>query len=719
MLVEYAKAQEDDILIRITIANRGAALADVHLLPTLWYRNTWDWGYTAGPMGDISQKPAMRFLTVGKNIPAVRADHAVQGIYYLYAQGADDVLFTENETNTQRLFGVVNKSLYVKDAFHHYLVEGETSAVNPNRTGTKAGALYTRTIDPGKPEVVYLRLSNSLYQAPFAGFNEIMAQRQGEADEFYRALQPANISDEKKLIQRQALAGMLWTKQLYYYDVEQWLQGDPGSSPSAGREIGRNREWQHLSNFDVISMPDKWEYPWYAAWDLAFHCVPMTLVDPDFAKRQLVLMTREWYMHPNGQLPSYEWTFGDVNPPVHAWATWRVYKIDARQSGHPDRSFLESVFHKLLLNFTWWTNRKDVDGNNIFQGGFLGLDNISIFNRSAALPTGGHIDQSDGTAWMAFYSLGMLRMALELAKEDSVYQDLASKFYEHFLGIAHAMANCGGRGHCLWNDDDGFFYDALHLPDGRIVPLKVRSLVGLMPLLAVETLEPALLEEMPVFARRMRWFTEQRPHLSGNMASIEVEGVGCRHIVSILTRERLVSVLRYMLDPEEFLSEYGIRSVSKYHERHPYEFTVSGETFSISYEPAESQSSLFGGNSNWRGPIWFPINYLLIESLQKFHHYYGDELKVECPTGSGNLMNLNEVAEMLSERLTRLFLLDEQGRRPIFGDAQAFQTDPEWRDHILFYEYFHGDNGAGLGASHQTGWTGLVAKLIQQSGGNA
>jgi hypothetical protein len=719
VLVEYAKAQEDDILIQITIANRGTEPAELHLLPTLWYRNTWDWGYAAGPMGDFSQKPAMQYISVGEEIPAVRAEHAVQGVYYLYAQGADDVLFTENETNNQRLFGIANKSPYVKDAFHHYLVGRDSSAVNPNRIGTKAGVLYTRTIHPGTPEVIDLRLSNTPHQTPFADFEEILALRQAEADEFYRALQPAYLSDERKMIQRQALAGMLWSKQLYYYDVEQWLHGDPGSSPPAGRSMGRNREWQHLSNFDVISMPDKWEYPWYAAWDLAFHCIPITLVDPDFSKRQLVLITREWYMHPNGQLPSYEWSFGDVNPPVHAWGTWRVYKIDARQSGHPDRLFLESVFHKLLLNFTWWTNRKDADGNNIFQGGFLGLDNISIFDRSAALPTGGHIDQSDGTAWMAFYSLGMLRIALELAKENPVYQDLASKFYEHFLGIANAMTNCGGQGHCLWNEEDQFFYDALHLPDGSVMPLKVRSLVGLMPLLAVETLEPELLEEMPIFTRRMRWFTEQRPHLSGNMASIEVEGVGRRHIASILTRERLVSVLRYMLDPEEFLSEYGIRSLSKYHSQRPYEFKYNGQTFTIRYEPSESQSGLFGGNSNWRGPIWFPINFLLIESLQKFHHYYGDDLKVECPTGSGILMNLSEVANMLSERLIRLFLLDEHGRRPVFGGSYKFQNDSEWRDCILFYEYFHGDNGAGLGASHQTGWTGLVAKLIQQSGENA
>ncbi|MBI1876861.1 MAG: glucosidase, partial [Chloroflexi bacterium] len=487
--------------------------------------------------------------------------------------------------------------------------------------------------------------------------------------------------------------------------------------PPASRRYGRNHQWDHLNNFDIISMPDKWEYPWYATWDLAFHCIPLALVDTDFAKRQLELMTREWYMHPNGQLPAYEWAFGDVNPPVHAWAVWRVYKIDEKQTGQADRAFLEGMFQKLLLNFTWWVNRKDAEGNNIFQGGFLGLDNISVFDRSAALPTGGHIDQSDGTSWMGAFCLTMLTIALELAKEEPIYQDLATKFFEHFLRIAHSISDMGGAGHSLWDEEDGFFYDALHLPDDRVVSLKVRSLVGLLPLFAVDTIEPDILDTMPDFRRRLHWFVEHRFHLSGNIASVDVPGVGERRLVAFLTRERLVRVLQKMLDGNEFLSEYGIRSVSKYHQANPYSFYVDGQAHTVSYQPAESESGLFGGNSNWRGPIWFPINYLIIESLQKFHHYYGDELKVECPTGSGQMMTLGEVATELSQRLMRLFLRNTEGRRPIYGGLPIFQADPHWRDLILFNEYFHGDNGAGLGASHQTGWTGVIAKLIQQSGG--
>jgi hypothetical protein len=716
--VEYAKAEENDILIRISLTNRGPEAAECHVLPTLWYRNTWSWGYEAGPMGNVAGKPVMKQIDGTDNILALRADHPAQGTYYLYAQDASDLVFTENETNCERLFDTQNTSPYVKDAFHRYLIDGQTRSVNPAREGTKAAALYATHIDPGETHTLRLRLSNTAGRAPFKGFEQTFRQRLREADQFYAAVQKPGLSEGEKRLQRQALAGMLWSKQLYYYDMEQWLEGDPGTpSPPAARRNGRNRDWQHLNNFDVISMPDKWEYPWYASWDLAFHCIPLVLVDPDYAKRQLELMTREWYMHPNGQLPAYEWAFGDVNPPVHAWAAWRVYQIDAKQQGKPDRDFLERIYHKLLLNFTWWVNRKDEDGNNIFQGGFLGLDNISLFDRSAALPTGGHIDQSDGTAWMGFYSLCMMKIALELAKENPIYQDLATKFYEHSLGIAHAMTNCGGQGHCLWDPADEFFYDALHMPDGSVVPLKVRSLVGLMPLLAVETLEPNELDEMPTFERRLHWFTSNRPHLSGNMASVDILGVGARHLVAFLTPERLASVLRYMLDENEFLSDYGIRSISKVHQEQPFTLSFGGESFSINYQPAESQSDSFGGNSNWRGPIWFPINYLIIEALQKFYHYCGDDVKVECPTGSGNLMNLDEVARDLSRRLIRLFLRNQQGQRPIYGDTKIFQEDPHWRDLILFHEYFHGDNGAGLGASHQTGWTGLVAKLIQQSGG--
>jgi hypothetical protein len=715
VIIEYAKAAENDILIQISVTNLGPQEASLYLLPTIWYRNTWSWGYPAGPMGDVDGKPQLRQFDFEKNTLALQADHPAQERYYLYAEGAADLFFTENETNTERLYGIANDNPYKKDSFHRYLIGREMGVLNPAKIGTKAAAYFPISIGAGETKIARLRLSNVLHAHPFSKFDSVVSIRRTEADDFFAEVQASGTTDEEKQIQRQALSGMLWNKQLYYYDVDQWLEKDPGSPPPLkARKEGRNHEWAHLNNFDIISMPDKWEYPWYGAWDLAFHSIPLTLVDPDFAKRQLVLMTREWYMHPNGQLPAYEWAFGDVNPPVHAWAAWHVYQIDAEQHGKPDRSFLEGVFHKLLLNFTWWTNQKDKDGNNIFQGGFLGLDNISVFNRSAVLPTGGHIDQSDGTAWMGFYSLGMLKISLELSKDNPIYQDLATKFYEHFLGIAHAMTNCGDQGICLWNEEDSFFYDALHMGDGNILPLKVRSLVGLIPLLAVEIIEPDILKKLPDFDRRMHWFTQQRPALSGNMASIDVEGVGQRHIVSILTRERLVSVLQRMLDPNEFLSDFGIRSVSKYHQLHPFEFTYGDKIFSINYQPAESQDGLFGGNSNWRGPVWFPINYLIIESLQKFYQYYGDDLLVECPTGSGQLMNLKEVAEDLSRRLIRLFLKNENGKRPIYGAIQIFQEDPNWDNNLLFYEYFNGDNGAGLGASHQTGWTGLVANLIQQ-----
>jgi hypothetical protein len=516
---------------------------------------------------------------------------------------------------------------------------------------------------------------------------------------------------------RQALAGLLWSKQFYHYDVKRWLRGDPaGPPPPPERVSGRNREWTHLYNEDVISMPDKWEYPWYAAWDLAFHMIPLALVDPDFAKAQILLFLREWYMHPNGQLPAYEWAFGDVNPPVHAWAAWRVYKIDRRLRGRADRAFLEKVFQKLLLNFTWWVNRKDAEGKNVFQGGFLGLDNIGVFDRSAPLPTGGHIEQSDGTSWMGMYCLNMLAIALELARENPAYEDVASKFFEHFVYIAHAMHDLGGEGVTLWDEQDGFHYDVLHLPDGKPYPLKVRSLVGLIPLLAVETLEPEIVEKLRGFKRRMQWFIDNRPEFREHVEMMEKPGGGTRRLLSIVARDQLPRVLRFMLDEAEFLAPYGIRAISQFHRDHPYILQVNGMEHRVDYEPAESSTGLFGGNSNWRGPIWFPVNYLLIESLQKFHHFYGDSFKVACPTGSDRLMNLWEVGGDLSRRLTRIFLRGADGRRAIHGGTEKFQTDPHWRDLILFYEYCHGDNGAGIGASHQTGWTGLVAKLLQQSG---
>jgi hypothetical protein len=720
VVIEYAKAGPDDILAGITVINRGPETARCAVLPGLWFRNTWSWGYENGPMNDVAGRPHLKQIQAPGGLSAVKIQHAAAGDYFWYIENADDLLFTDNETNAARFGNTPNAHPFVKDAFHRYLVDGETDAVNPAKEGTKVAALFDGDIDPGQLRTFRLRLARTGHEDPFAEFDAILAARQAEADEFYGSIQNPDLSANERDVQRQALAGLLWTKQFYYYNVEQWLQGDPVlPAPPASRRHGRNRKWAHLNNFDIISMPDKWEYPWFAAWDLAFHCIPLVLVDADFAKRQLDLMAREWYMHPNGAFPAYEWQFGDVNPPVHAWAAWRVYKIDAKQQGAADRTFLEGIFHKLLLNFTCWVNKKDADGNNVFQGGFLGLDNISVFDRSAPLPTGGHIDQSDGTSWMGFYCLVMLKIALELARDNPVYQDTASKFFEHFLRIARAMTDVCHGGKSLWDEADGFFYDVLHLPDGGYAKLKVRSLVGLMPLLVVETLESDLVNGMPDFKRRLNWFFENRLYLrdSGDVACVKAEGEHARRLLTVVNRERLIRTLKPMLDENEFLSPFGIRSVSKFHQARPYHFYVNGRTHTISYQPAESESGLFGGNSNWRGPVWFPINYLLIESLQKYDHYYGDTLKVECPTGSGNMMTLGEVATELSRRLISLFLPNGDGKRPIYGGQRMFQNNSHWYDHILFHEYFHGDNGAGLGASHQTGWTGLVAKLIQQSGG--
>jgi hypothetical protein len=718
VVAEYAKVAENDLLIEVRLTNCGPEAARLHLLPQLWFRNTWSWGYPTGPMGDVTEKPILRQVESDGQI-AVRAEHAVAGTYYLYAEGAPQYLFTENETNRERLYGEQNESPFVKDAFHRYLVGGETGAVNPARSGTKVTAHVVLDLDPGKTSAVRLRLLKKTKKRPFKSFGKHLKMRRQEADQYYAAIQKEELSDDERLVQRQAFAGMLLSKQLYYFDVDQWLSGDPGQPPPPEeRKSIRNRDWRHLHNFDVISMPDKWEYPWYAAWDLAFHCIPLALVDPDFAKRQLTLLTREWYMHPNGQLPAYEWSFGDVNPPVHAWAARRVYQIDAKRSGTPDRAFLEGIFHKLLLNFTWWVNRKDADGNDVFQGGFLGLDNISVFDRSKPLPTGGHIDQSDGTAWMGFFSLTMMQIALELAREDPVYQDIATKFFEHFLGIAHAMNNCGGKGYSLWDDEDGFFYDMLHLPGGEIVPLKVRSLVGLLPLLAVESLEQEVFDTMPDFARRVDWFLKNRPHLAGEMADLHEPGLNSRKLASIVTSERLLRVLGYLLDEQEFLSPFGIRSLSKHHQANPYTFYLDGgEAFTVDYQPGESRNGLFGGNSNWRGPVWFPINYLLIEALQRFDHYCGDAVTVEFPTGSGNRYSLGEVAAELSRRLIGLFTRNETGERPALKGAASSAAGAHGLECLLFHEYFHAETGAGLGASHQTGWTGLVAKLIDQSGG--
>jgi hypothetical protein len=711
--VVYAKAGERDLLMEVTVHNRGEHAAPLHVLPQAWFRNTWSWGYEQGPMGDVSAMPEM-VLEDGHIV----CDHPVLGRYHLYA-GADDdageTVFTNNDTNVSLLFGADNPSPYVKDGFHRYICDGDREAVTDR--GTKSAVVFKLEIPAGETRVVRVRLCDEPKNgSAFDDFDAVVAARQDEADAFYEAVQSPRLSADERNVQRQALAGMLWSKQLYYYDVNQWLDGDE-LPPPASRGSIRNDGWRHLTNFDIISMPDKWEYPWYATWDLAFHCLPLAMVDIDFAKRQLELFTREWFMHPNGQVPAYEWNLEDVNPPVHAWATWRVYKMEKRSTGSGDRSWLEGLFHKLLLNFTWWVNRKDSEGSNIFQGGFLGLDNIGLFDRSKPLPGGGRIDQSDGTSWMAAYSLQMMKIAIELARESPVYQDLATKFFEHFLRVADAMTDLGGTGTGLWDEEDGFYYDVLHIPGQADTPLKVRSLVGLLPLFAVDTIEPETLANMPVFARRMAWFTKNRPNVARNLASLTEPGSGQRYLVSLLTRERLVRVLHRMLDEEEFLSDRGIRSLSKHHEDQPFTLRIQGRDHRIGYEPGESQTGMFGGNSNWRGPVWFPINHLIIEALQRYHHYYGDDLKVECPTGSGVLMNLGEVAEELSRRLCSLFVKDEAGKRAAYAGAEPFASDPHWRDHVLFFEYFDGDTGQGLGAQHQTGWTGLVAKLLQQSGG--
>ncbi|HSE25663.1 MAG TPA: hypothetical protein VLB68_28620, partial [Pyrinomonadaceae bacterium] len=701
----------EDLLIKISAVNRGPEAAQINLLPTVWFRNTWSWTNQNG-----KTRPSLT-----RNGSVIELSHPELGRRWLYCDGTPELLFTENETNTERLFNAPNASPFVKDGINYYLVHGKQQAVNPAQIGTKASANYAITISPGETATIRLRLSD---KAPVKSrvvfgpkFDQVFADRIREANEFYETVIPTTLSNDARSVMRQSLGGLLWSKQFYHYVIEQWLEGDSTApKPPAERVKGRNREWRHLHNADVISMPDKWEYPWYAAWDLAFHCIPLALVDSHFAKEQLLLMLREWYMHPNGQLPAYEWAFGDVNPPVHAWAAWRVYKVEKKRRGVGDTVFLKRVFQKLLLNFTWWVNRKDAEGMNIFQGGFLGLDNIGVFDRSAPLPTGGHIAQSDGTSWMAMYALNLLAIAMELATEDPCYEDVASKFWEHFLSIARAMNNRGDEDVKLWDDEDGFFYDVLHLSEGKPQPMKVRSMVGLIPLFAVETLEPETLAGLPDFKRRMEWFINNRADLTKNVACMRTPGHDERRLLSIVNRDQLRRVLRFMLDENEFLSPYGIRAISRYHKDNPYVLHVNGTQHRVDYEPAESSTGLFGGNSNWRGPIWFPLNYLIIESLQKFHHYHGEDFKVECPTGSGQMMTLWEVSAEISRRLSRIFLQDSNGRRPVFGVAEKFQTDPNWRDLIPFHEYFHGDNGTGIGASHQTGWTGLVAKLLQQSG---
>jgi hypothetical protein len=718
IFVEYAKADVEDILVRITIVNRAEEDASINVLPTIWARNDWTW---------MGRDPQSGFSAAGDNVIAVKS--AGLGDRFLYCEGSPEILFTENETNNERLFGVENRTPFVKDGINEYVVNGNTDAVHPERHGTKAAANYQITVDAHSENILRLRFTERGFsrsgargakkeKGAFDDFDTIFAKRLQEADEFYAEIAPADLSDDARSVQRQAFAGMLWSKQFYHYVVEDWLDGDPAMpKPPASRLGSRNSNWSHLYNSDIISMPDKWEYPWYAAWDLAFHCIPLAIIDANFAKEQLTLMLREWYMHPNGQIPAYEWAFGDVNPPVHAWAALRVYQIEKKKSGTADRKFLARIFQKLLINFTWWVNRKDADGKNVFEGGFLGLDNIGVFDRSKPFPTGGTLVQSDCTSWMAMYCLNMLAIALELSIEDDAYEDVASKFWEHFVYISHAMNHLGDEGYSLWDEHDGFYYDVLYRPDiGHSLPLKVRSMVGLIPLFAVATIEPDILRELPDFRRRMQWFIDNRPDLTTQINCARTPGMGERLLLAIAYRERLERVLKIMLDESEFLSPHGIRALSRFHKDCPYILEFDSQEHRVDYEPAESMSGMFGGNSNWRGPVWFPVNYLLIESLQKFHHYYGDDLKVECPTGSGNMMNLWEVSQELSRRLSHLFLQDGEGRRPVFGGSERFQTDPHFRDHILFYEYFHGENGAGIGAGHQTGWTGLVAKLLQQSG---
>ncbi len=707
VFVEYAKDGPLAVNMLITAVNRGPEEALIHILPQLWFRNRWSWK-TDQP------KPEMHLAETG----SVITSHASLGSMQFSVEAPDQWLFTENETNVRRHAGLDQEGFF-KDAFHEVLIGDNPGACNPEMTGTKVAAHQSRSIPAGGTSQIRVRLGAKVLAHPFKTFDEVMDLRRAEADEFYDELQHDLDDPDARLVQRQALAGMIWSKQYYGYDVEDWLNGDPGQPEPAGdRFQGRNSEWRHLNNADIISMPDKWEYPWYAAWDLAFHTVALALVDSDFAKAQLVLMTREWYMHPNGQLPAYEWAFGDVNPPVHAWATWRVFQMDREQNGGPgDLAFLERVFHKLMLNFTWWVNRKDAEGRNIFQGGFLGLDNIGVFDRGKPLPTGGHINQADGTSWMAMYSLNLMRIALELARHNPVYQDIASKFFEHFLHIAKAMNNIGECGIGLWDEDDEFYYDVLNLPDGSKVPLKVRSLVGLIPLFAVEVLEKELLDAVPDFRRRAAWFLNNRPDLAKLVSHWDISGKDERHLLSLLRGHRMKCLLRRALDETEFLSDYGIRGVSKYHKDHPYVFGCCGNELTVIYQPAESDSRLFGGNSNWRGPVWFPVNYLLVESLQQFHSYYGDDFLIECPAGSGQKMTLRDAANELARRLTHVFLKDPDGRRAVFNHSKKLQTDPHFRDHVLFYEYFHGDSGRGVGASHQTGWTGLIANLLKPDQG--
>ncbi len=702
VFVEYAKADTDDILIKISIKNHSKLDASINVLPTVWYRNTWAWGYD-------NYQPNL--FAIADDV--IELQHKTLGNSKLYCENCHSLLFCGNETNNLKLYNYQDEKKYFKDGINDYLVHG-SSTIDPDRGGTKASANYDITIGAGQTYVIRLRLSNIDHDNAFEDLENIFKLRVDEANSFYADLQKDIQSDDEKNVHRQGFAGMLWSKQFYYYDIEQWLNGDPSQpKPPNERLNGRNSEWRHLNNADIISMPDKWEYPWYAAWDLGFHCITLALIDTDFAKNQLLLLTKDWYMHPNGQLPAYEWSFGDTNPPLLASAACRIFEIDKQNNnGQVDTVFMQTLFHKLLINFTWWVNRKDAEGNNVFEGGFLGMDNISLFDRNTKLPGGARLEQSDGTSWMAMYSLNLMRMALELAKTNPVYDDMATKFFEHFLYIAGAMACMGENNSGLWDNDDEFFYDVIKLPDSSVIKLKIRSMVGLIPLLAVEILDDELLQSQPKFIERMKWFLENRPDLANLVSRWHEKGTDEKHLLSLLRGHRMKRILYRMLDETEFLSEHGIRALSKYHEQHPYELNVNGQQLSVQYTPAESTIPLFGGNSNWRGPVWMPVNFSIIEAIHRFHDYYGDDFKVEYPTNSGNYLSLREIAEALTKRITSLFLRDANGRRAIFGNNDKIQFDPNFNNYILFYEYFNGDNGKGLGASHQTGWTGLVSKLL-------
>jgi hypothetical protein len=704
VFVEYAKADPEDTLIRVSIHNRGPEAAEIHVLPTLWFRNTWSWE-------EDEKKPVLGKIDEEK----ILASHPLLGSYTLQCEGASELLFTENETNAGRLWGQPNPSPFVKDAFHRYVISREMDAVNPSKVGTKAAAHYQMTVPAKGSKVLRLRLSSKPAAGAFDSFNQVFDSRVAEADEFYDRITPHNLSEDERRVHRQALAGMLWSKQYYYFDLDRWLtEHDAHPMVGSGKGHSRNADWFHMLNSDVISMPDKWEYPWYAAWDLAFHTIALSLVDFDFAKDQLLLMLRNLYAHPNGQIPAYEWNFGDVNPPVHAWATLFLYRIET-QLGRADIRFLERSFQGLMLNFSWWVNRKDPEGRNVFAGGFLGLDNIGVFDRSAELPTGGHMDQADGTAWMAFYCLSMLEIALILAETDAMYDDIAYRFLEHFAWITYAMDRIGDCHDEMWDEEEGFFYDLLHFPNGDAMRMKIRSMVGLLPLCAATVFEPETIAKHPRLMEMVALFRKRHPEVAKKIATAEdpkVGGYKGRRLAAVCNKEKLTRILKYMLDENEFLCPYGIRSLSKHHHDHPFVFYLGHQEYKVQYLPAESNTGMFGGNSNWRGPVWMPVNGLIIRGLLQMYPFYGDEFKVECPTGSGKYMTLFEVAKEIGQRLSKIFLRDANGQRPVYGGTRKFQDDPHWRDYILFYEYFHGDNGAGLGASHQTGWTGLIARAL-------